>query len=53
VADSTGTGDAFIAGLRQRLCAVPRLLVATEGSSADSQAVVAPLRFAPDCGALG
>ena len=47
VADSTGAGDAFTAGLLHRLCAEPALLAA-----ADPQPVVAALRFAAACGAL-
>lgn len=51
VADTTGAGDAFTAGLLHRLCAEPGLLAAS-GSRADPQAVLAALRFAAACGAL-
>ena len=51
VADSTGAGDAFTAGLLHRLCTEPELL-GSPGLPAAPQAVVAALRFAAACGAL-
>ena len=47
VQDSTGAGDAFLAGLLHRLCAEPELL-----TSGTPEAVAAALRFAAACGAL-
>ena len=47
VADSTGAGDAFTAGLLHRLAAEPPLLAAP-----DPAAIAAALRFAAACGAL-
>jgi fructokinase len=43
VVDSTGAGDAFLAGLLHRLCVQPQLL---DGNSAEA------VRFASACGAL-
>ena len=49
LADSTGAGDAFTAGLLHRLCAEPGLLAS---APADALAIAAALRFAAACGAL-
>lgn len=47
VQDSTGAGDAFLAGLLHGLCIQPELL-----AGGTPQAVAAALRFAAACGAL-
>lgn len=47
VLDSTGAGDAFLAGLLHRLCAQPALL-----QTPTDAAVAQALRFASACGAL-
>jgi len=55
LADSTGAGDAFTAGLLHRLCHEPGLLAGAlqdPTGPADRQAIVAALRFAAACGAL-
>jgi fructokinase len=44
--DSTGAGDAFLAGLLHRLCAEPQLL------AAPGEGLGAAMRFASACGAL-
>jgi len=45
--DTTGAGDAFIAGLLHQLCGAPALL-----SGADAAAMATAMRFASACGAL-
>lgn len=52
LADSTGAGDAFTAGLLHRLCAEPGLLAGTSVDREDPQTIAAALRFAAACGAL-
>jgi fructokinase len=47
VVDSTGAGDAFLAGLLHRLCRQPDLL-----GSPSPDALTAAMRFASACGAL-
>ena len=47
VVDTTGAGDAFLAGLLHRLCQEPELL-----GGASEQRVQAALAFASACGAL-
>ena len=47
VVDTTGAGDAFLAGLLHRLCAQPALL-----QGADAAAVGEAMRFSAACGAL-
>jgi fructokinase len=51
VVDSTGAGDAFLAGLLHRLCAQPDLLSAA-GDGAITNRLTAAIRFASACGAL-
>jgi A/G-specific adenine glycosylase len=51
VVDSTGAGDAFLAGLLHRLCAEPDLLSA-DGDGAIADRLTAAIRFASACGAL-
>jgi fructokinase len=51
VVDTTGAGDALMAGLLHRLCQQPELL-AGSGSSPGAAAVNAMMRFASACGAL-
>jgi fructokinase len=51
VVDSTGAGDAFLAGLLHRLCAEPDLLSAA-GDGAIADRLTAAIRFASACGAL-
>jgi fructokinase len=55
VIDSTGAGDAFMAGLLHGLCGRPGLLpgeVCGAGGAEETQAVEDLLRFASACGAL-
>jgi fructokinase len=47
VTDTTGAGDAFLAGLLHRLCAEPGLL-----TTATEEQVLQAMRFAAACGAL-
>jgi fructokinase len=49
--DSTGAGDAFLAGLLHRLCAEPDLLRA-DGDDAIADRLTTAIRFASACGAL-
>jgi fructokinase len=51
VVDSTGAGDAFLAGLLHRLCAEPELLSA-DGDGPITDRLTAAIGFASACGAL-
>jgi fructokinase len=52
VVDSTGAGDAFMAGLLHQLCAQPQLLRPEPLLGDAQQRLEAALRFAAGCGAL-